>query len=58
MTRQDFYENAVCSMSRNTFFQYFGEYPADIWDFDYSFDKVRWTEALEYAYQEYISEEE
>ena len=57
MTRQDFYENAVYSMDRDNFFQYFGEYPADIWDFDYSFEKVHWTAALEYAYQEYLDGE-
>ena len=58
MSRQDFYENMVSSMTADRFYQYFGEYPVDIQDFDYSFDRVHWTMALEYAYNEYIDGEE
>ena len=58
MSRQDFYENVVCIMSRDDFYQLFGEYPLDIWDFNYSFNNVHWTAALEYAYNEYINNEE
>lgn len=57
MSRQEFYENAVYSMG-DYFENYFGEKPLDIMDFDYSFDKVHWTMALECAYQEFLDSEE
>ena len=57
MSRQEFYENAVYSL-RDNFEDYFGEKPLDIMDFDYSFDKVHWTMALECAYQEFLDSEE
>lgn len=56
MTRQDYYENLVYSLTHDQFVTYFGEKPLDIWGFDYSFDKVHWNENLEYAYQEYLGE--
>jgi len=58
MTREMYYEMLVTSMSADRFYQYFGEYPVDIQDFDYSFDKVHWNMSFEYAYNEYLLEEE
>ncbi len=56
MSRQDFYENAVYSLSEEDFERIFGVKPLDIMDFDYSFDEVIWNANLEFAYQDCISE--
>lgn len=58
-TRKDYYENAVYSLDRDDFERIFGVEPVDIMDFGYDFDRdVQWNYALEYAYNEYISEED
>lgn len=58
MSRQEFYENAVNSMSFDDFCLMFGCAPADVQDFDYDFGKVHWNMSLEYAYNYYLSDEE
>lgn len=58
MTRQDYYENLVYSLTHDQFTTYFGVEPLDIWNFDYSFDKVHWNANLEFAYNEYLAGEE
>lgn len=58
MTREDYYENLVYSLTHDQFTTYFGVEPLDIWDFDYAFSKVHWNANLEYSYQEYLCGEE
>lgn len=52
ITREDFYEMAAENLSHNEFIRLFGCEPLDIFDFDYDFSKVKWNQALEFAYQE------
>ena len=54
MSRKDYYEMAVESMSMDDFEYIFGCAPADIQAFDYDFNKVHWNMNLEYAYNEYL----
>lgn len=51
MSRAEFYEMAVYSLTREQFKKEFGCEPLDIMDFDYSFDKVQWNQALEFGYE-------
>jgi hypothetical protein len=51
-TRAEFYEMCVDSLSATEFERLFGVAPMDIWDFDYSFDKVHWNMNLEFAYND------
>lgn len=57
MNRKDFYEALVDGFSTNEFVTYFGVEPADIMAFDYDFDKVKWNQNLEIAYNEYCDSE-
>ena len=52
MTREEFYEECVNALTAAEFYTLFGVDPLDIWDWNYSFDKVKWNYALEYAYNE------
>lgn len=58
MSRQDFYEMYFESMGKDEMENYFGIEISDPRDFDYDFGKVAWNYNLEYAYNEYISEDE
>ena len=58
MSRQEFYENVVYSLTRDEFEECFGCAPADIQAFDYDFNKVHWNANLEWAYNDYTLENE
>lgn len=53
MDRKEFYETLVDGFTTEEFLTYFGTEPADITDFGYSFDDVKWNYSLEIAYNEY-----
>ena len=58
ITREQFYEILVGSLGWYEFIHIFGVEPVDIWDLDYNFKRdVHWNYNLEYAYNEFISDE-
>lgn len=50
MSREEFYEMAAMALTCEEFIRQFGCEPLDPMDFDYSFDKVHWNQALEFGY--------
>lgn len=58
LTRAEFYELCVESLSPAKFKHLFGVAPMNIYSIDYSFNKVHWNANLESAYNEYLAGEE
>ena len=55
MTRAEWYELAVQSLTEEFFEEYFGVKPIDIWALDYDFERdVTWCQNFEFAYQAYL----
>lgn len=50
MSREEFYEMVAMALTREEFIRQFDCEPLDPMDFDYSFKKVHWNQALEFGY--------
>ena len=56
ITRAEFYEELVICLTPEDFKTLYGVEPLDIWSFDYSFDRVKWNQEMEFSYNVYCQE--
>jgi hypothetical protein len=56
MSRKEWYEMVVESLTEQEFERLFGCKPLNIMDFDYNFNKVHWSAIFEYLYNECVNE--